>query len=502
MENITNQLTDAIGATVPDIIAALAILIVGWIIALIAASVVRRVLRRTSVDDRIAARIMGEERAGQANVERATSKVVFWLIMVFVFVATFQALGLTLITQPLNNLLNELFAFLPRLLGAGILVVIAWGLASLLRILVSRGLEVAKLDERVSRKADAGEGPRERRVPVARTLGDAVYWLVFLLFLPAILGALALEGLLTPVQGMLDRFLTFLPNVASAALIALIGWFVARVVQRIVSNLLSAAGTDRLSDRVGLSKALGSQKLSRLVGLVVYILILVPVLIAALDALKLEAVSTPASNMLNMFLEAIPAIFGAALVVGLSYVVGRLVAGLVGNLLAGIGFDRILLRLKLTRAESQDPLWTPSAIVGHVVLVVIMLFAATEAFALLGFEALSGLVSQFLFFAGHVAMGLAIFGLGLYLADVVARVIRASGVMQAGLLALVARVSVLLLAGAMALQQMGFANEIVVIGFGVIVGSVAVALAVAFGVGGRHIAARELENWVNSWKSD
>jgi len=251
---------------------------------------------------------------------------------------------------------------------------------------------------------------------------------------------------------MLDRFLTFLPNIASAALIALIGWFVARVVQRIVSNLLSAAGTDQLSDRVGLSKALGSQKLSRLVGL--------------------------------------------------SYVVGRLVAGLVGNLLAGIGFDRILLRLKLTRGESQDPLWTPSAIVGHVVLVVIMLFAATEAFALLGFEALSGLVSQFLFFAGHVAMGLAIFGLGLYLADVVARVIGASGVVQAGLLALVARVSVLLLAGAMALQQMGFANEIVVIGFGVIVGSVAVALAVAFGVGGRHIAARELENWVNSWKSD
>src|SRR5665811_1335539 len=176
MQTITDQLTNAIGGTVPDIIAALAILIIGWIVALIVASVVRRILRRTSVDERIAARFRGKEKAAQTNVESATAKVVFWLIMVFVFVATFQALGLTLITEPLNNLLNGLFAFLPRLLGAGILVVVAWGLASLLRMLVSRGLEVAKLDERVSRQADVDEEAGERRVPVTRTLGDAVYW--------------------------------------------------------------------------------------------------------------------------------------------------------------------------------------------------------------------------------------------------------------------------------------------------------------------------------------
>jgi hypothetical protein len=71
----------------------------------------------------------------------------------------------------------------------------------------------------------------------------------------------------------------------AAGLILLVGWFVARIVQRIVTNLLAAVGVDRLSEQVGVAKALGKQKLSGVIGLLLYILILIPVLIAALDAL-------------------------------------------------------------------------------------------------------------------------------------------------------------------------------------------------------------------------
>ena len=281
-----------------------------------------------------------------------------------------------------------------------------------------------------------------------------------------------------------------------------VGWFVARIVQRIVTNLLAAVGADRLSDSVGLDKALGTQKLSRLIGLIVYILVLLPVIIAALNTLQLEAVSGPASNMLNLVLEAIPAIFAAALVIAISYVVGKTIAGLVSNLLAGIGFDRILLRLGLADTEAKEASWKPSSIAGSVVLVSIMLFSAMEAFSLLGFVALAALISEFLFFAGHVAMGLIIFGLALYLSELVARAVRGSGVVQANLLAMVAKISIVVLGSTMALRQMGLANDIVAIGFGLVLGALAIAAAVAFGVGGRHIAARELEKWVDSLKSE
>jgi hypothetical protein len=45
---------------------------------------------------------------------------------------------------------------------------------------------------------------------------------------------------------------------------------------------------------------------------------------------------------------------------------------------------------------------------------------------------------------------------------------------------------------------MGLANEIIILAFGLIVGALAVAAAIAFGIGGREIASRHLEKWTNS----
>jgi hypothetical protein len=345
----------------------------------------------------------------------------------------------------------------------------------------------------------------ERREPggisLAQTLGEVVYWLVFLLFLPAILGTLALEGILAPVQVMLNRLLGFLPNVVAAALILLVGWFVARIVQRIVAGLLAAVGVDRLGERVGLSRALGQQRLSEILGLLVYVLILIPVLISALDALGIEAVSRPATNMLNTILAAIPNIFAAAVVLLIAYVVGRVLSVLVANLLAGLGFNTIPARLGLARGTATVGERTPSEIVGALILVGIMLFASIEAARLLGFAALAQLLSDFTVLAGQIILGLIIFALGLYLANLAAELVRDSGVANADLLALAARVAIVVLAGAMALRQMGLANEIVNLAFGLLLGAIAVAAAIAFGFGGRDIAGRELEGWVRDMKA-
>ena len=275
----------------------------------------------------------------------------------------------------------------------------------------------------------------------------------------------------------------------------------ARIVQRVVSSLLSAVGLDALSEKGGLSTVLGTQRLSGVVGLVAYILIFLPVVIAALNALRMEAITVPASNMLTMILEAIPAIFGAVLVLTIAYLVGRVVSGLVANLLAAAGFNGILAKLGLGK-ETNDGSRTPSAIVGTLILVAIMLFAVTEAAGLIGFNVLSQLTSQFLVFAGRIIVGLVIFAIGLFLANFVHRTVLAAGAVQSRLLALGARIAIIVLAGAMSLRHMGLADEIVNLAFGLVLGAVAVALAIAFGLGGREFAARHLEGWLQSMKSE
>ncbi|HMQ35460.1 MAG TPA: mechanosensitive ion channel, partial [Chloroflexaceae bacterium] len=277
------------------------------------------------------------------------------------------------------------------------------------------------------------------------------------------------------------------------------------------TNLASAVGADRLGERVGISQALGSQSLSGLLGLIVYVLILVPVLIASLNALQIEAITAPASEMLNTFLTALPNIFAAALVLTIAYFVARIIAGLVTNLVRGLGFDRLMARLGVTtpgaaqsaRITAETPearqaaatagASTPSDWLGTFVLVGIMLFATIAALNLLGFVALTALVTEFTVLIGRILLGLVIFAVGLFLANTAARAIVGSNVGQAGLLALTARVAIIALAGAMALRQMGLANEIINLAFGLTLGALAVAFALAFGLGAREVAGREAE---------
>jgi len=487
MPNILSKILEEVGSYIPELLGALVILIVGWLIALILSNLVRSVLKRTELDNKIVSWVTGEKAP---NVEEGTGRIIFWLIMIFVLIAFFQALGLTLVTDPLNQLMNQILLYIPQLFGAGILLLIAWIVATVLRMIITKVMGAAKVDERVGRQVKD-----KQAVPLTKTIGDVVYWLIFLLFLPAVLGALNLQGLLDPVQSMLDKFLGFIPNLLAAALIGLIGWFVARIVRQVVTSLLAAAGGDRLSERVGIAP------LSKIVGLTVYILIIIPVIIAALNALALDAITKPASNMLNLILGAIPAIFAAAVVLTIAYMIGKVLTGLITDFLTGMGFNTILKRLGVG-GEPKEGERTPSQIVGYLVLVTIMLFAIFEAASLLGFEALAEVMKELTVLGGHIILGLIIFALGLYLANLASKTIQASKADQADLLSKVAQIAIILLAGSIALRYTGLANEIINLAFGLILGALALALAIAFGIGGREIAARKLEEWVKTKGSE
>lgn len=494
MEKIYNDISQLIGNYVPSLLGAIAILVIGWIVASIISRIVKSLLKKTGLDNKILKRFNEEDNSKPFQLENSISRGVFWFVMLFVLVAFFQALQLTLVTEPLNNLLDQFLSYLPQLLGAGALILIAWLLATILRKIIVTGLKSLKIDEKIGEKAGSDE---PKSIPVSKSLGDIAYWLVFLIFLPGILGALNLGGLLEPVQGMLNKILDFLPNILTAGVIILVGWFVSKIVRQITTSLLSAIGLDKLSDKVGISNALGNQKLSSLIGLVVYIIILIPIIVAGLNALQLDAITTPASNMLNKFLEAIPSIFAAVVILGISYVIAKVLSGFVENLLSGIGFNNLFIKLGLQKVPSEGTN-SPSKIVGLLVLLTMMLFAFIEAFSTLGFDTLSELVSQLTVLGGHILFGLVILGLGLYFANIASDTLKGGNFSNASTMAFIARIAIIILAGAMALRHMGLANEIINMAFGLILGAVAVAAAIAFGIGGREIAAKKLSVWNDS----
>jgi len=98
-------------------------------------------------------------------------------------------------------------------------------------------------------------------------------------------------------------------------------------------------------------------------------------------------------------------------------------------------------------------------------------------------------------------MGGIIFGLGLYLANLARSVILSTAGAEAIWLSHAARFAIIVLTTAMGLRQMGIAPDIVNIAFGILLGAIAVSVALAFGLGSRDVAAREVEGWLKRLRS-
>jgi hypothetical protein len=496
---------------------AVAILIFGWIAAVLVAAAIRGLLKRTNLDNRLAATLTADPQAqASLDVENWISTIVFWIIFIIAIVAFLDALHLTTVSQPLNNFLTQIFAFLPKLGSAAVLILVAWVLATIAKTLVTRLARSFGLDQRLTQATP--ETAPEGQFLLSETLGNALYWFIFLFFLPLILDVLDLQGPLQPVQNLLNDFLSALPHIIEAIAIAVIGWFIARIVRGIVTNLLAAAGTDQLGTRLGLRPTAGALSLSGLIGTVVYVLILIPTAIAALEALQISSISGPATTMLSTILNTLPQIFTAAVILVVAYVLAQFVADIVTNILASLGFDRVFTWLGLPATPppvdtsptepgmhelpAATPARTPSQVMGVIVAVGIMLFAIVAATNILNIPALTTIVSGLILVLGRVLVGVVVFAVGLYLANLAFNLASSSGGRQARILGQAARISIIALATAMALEQMGIASNIVNLAFGLLLGAIAVAIALAFGLGGRDIAAEQIREWLASFKNN
>ena len=507
-------------SNIENLIWAIAILLIGLIVSALVSSLVGGLLKKTTIDNRLAAWITGRpDGDGSPQVEKWISAVVFWIIFIFFLIAFFNRLNLTAVSQPLNTFLNQIASALPKLAKALIFLGIAWVLATIAKLALSRAMRTFSVDERLNQQV--GTAPSESPLLLSDTLANALYWFIFLLFLPLILESLELQQALLPVNNLLNQILAAIPKILEALLIGFVGWLLAQVVQRIVTNLLAAAGADSLGARFGISRTNGGQSLSWIVGTIVYVLILIPTAIAALNALDIQAISQPAIAMLNTILSAIPNIFTAAIIVVVAYILGRWIGDLVTNILTGIGFNNVFSWLgvqpkqPLSIAQNQldrdatvlqpepvIPARTPSEVVGIVVQVGIILFAVIAATDVLRIPALTAIVSGIVLVAGKVLSGLVVFAIGLYLANLAFGLIASSGTRQARLLGQAARIAVIAFVLALALQQMGIGSDIVNLAFGLLLGAIAVGIALAFGLGGRDIASEQIREWLAAFKQD
>ena len=359
---------------------------------------------------------------------------------------------------------------------AALILIVVWALAKAAK------WAFAKLVDNVSFfQRSTGSGSS-----LGESLGKIVSLLIWLLGLLAILQVFDLGGVMSPVQTLLNNIMGFIPNLVGAALIFFVGLMIAKIVRDIIITALTTVDFDKWANRGGVDTVTGNTTISKTIGTIAYSLIVVFISILALDTLQLESVSAPASDMLRMIFNAIPNIIGAALLLGIGYLISRFVADVLKEVLGGLGVDRSLGATGLLPDGT-----TATDIIGRVVQIAIVLFFAIAATRLLGFPDLTNTLDQILDLGGRVIFGAVVIGVGFLIANLLAKVV--SGTDEGSMASTIVRWATIVLFTFMGLQYTGVGEIITETAFSAIVIGMSVAGALAFGLGGREWAARKLE---------
>ena len=321
---------------------------------------------------------------------------------------------------------------------------------------------------------------------LGESLGKIVSLLIWLFGLIIILQILGLGAVAGPVDSLLENLVAFVPNLVGAGLIFFIGMMVAKIVRDLIVTTLQTVEFDKWANRGGVDSVTGNTAISKTIATIVYAIIVIFVSIMALDALNIESISGPASSMLQLIFNAIPNIIAAAILLGIGYLISKFVVQVLKEVLPGLGVDRALAESGMMAEGTKA-----SSIIARVVQVAIILFFAIAATRLLGFPELTRILDKVLELGGSVIFGAVIIAFGFFIANLLARLISADG--ENGTAATIVRWATIILFVFMGLQFTGIGGMIPANALTILIAGVAVAGALAFGLGGRDWAARKLD---------
>lgn len=196
----------------------------------------------------------------------------------------------------------------------------------------------------------------------------------------------------------------------------------------------------------------------------------------------------------NVFFAWIPALLGAIVILIVGYFIAKFVQKLLAGGLTRAGLDRNLLSGQTGEWVSKVAT-SPSQLIGRVAFWVLFLAFVSIAASALGIEAVSAFIAAVWAYMPNVIAAFAIFLVaGAISAGVATLATRLMGDTPTGrIVATAAPILVMTIATFMILEQLKIAHDIVVTTYTLLLGSIALGAALAFGLGGRDVAARMLE---------
>ncbi len=380
-----------------------------------------------------------------------------------------------------SSLINNLLGGIPNIIIGILLFILTLIVSSIARkIIVGIAKKVGVVSFLQKKNIIKNE---EQGFELLKVLGSLAYLIVFLIMIPSALSYLGMRNIADPLTNMLYGILAILPSILGAGIVLFIGYLIAKILKEVVSNLLKAVHLDETVNRVAKLQE-GKVVFSNLIGSIVFAVIFIPIVIMALDILRLDAVVQPAVNVMTIMFEFIPNIIVSLIMIVMGVFLAKLLANIISGLLITLGID------KFCEEESCSKIFAkrkPSTIIEILVKVFIIGVFTIEAINALKLRILSNISNTLLGYMPNIVAVLIVIIVAYLGIRCISKIVTSKAML------FVIKAIIYVFVGFMILNQLRIAPAIVSMAFMFIMGAFSLAFVLAFGLGGKEFAKEQLD---------
>lgn len=329
LNNVWNSLAERL----PNLVMGILLILVAWIVAALVKKAIQKGLEAVNMDERLEGWGAVNTAEQGRNMINSIARFVYYIVWILFLPGIFETFGLTSLYQPVQNMIDTALAYLPNLIGAILLVVVAIVVGRFVKNLVYNLASSIDVDRWISRFTSQDDERRtspgeslERKDTIANVLANIAYVLVIIPILVVALETLNIRSISVPIVNVLNAILAAIPNILVAAILLGVGIAIAKLVGDLVASLLKGTGINNLTDNLNVKDSQNFD-LAQISGQIVAGLISLFFFVEALNALNLEVLNTIGTAIIAY----LPNVIFAIIILGLGLIGGQWLAGIIAK---------------------------------------------------------------------------------------------------------------------------------------------------------------------------
>ena len=289
---------------IPDVVSAVILLVVAFVVAGIVKGLVTKILKAIKAE-KFLNKLGVKDTATDSSVT-FVAKLAYFVTFLLFLPGVLDKLGMQSVSAPITGMVNSFLGFIPKLVGAGIVIAVGMFIANIIKELLIPVLKVVKVDA----LQDKAGIEASDSTSFSTIIANVVYGIIVLVVITSALDQLDIRAISAPANAVVTAIFNAIPSVLAAILIIAVGVFIAKLVGKLLESLLAGVGADSLVEKVT-GNAQKKLVLSKIIGEVVKYVLVIIFLVQGINVLDLPVLTEVGAAIIGYM----PAVLSAVLII-------------------------------------------------------------------------------------------------------------------------------------------------------------------------------------------